>query len=251
MKKLLLSALFIGFAFGCSNNDNRDEVANNDVILPVKTIITENGTPSFGIIKYNGAKLSEIVDEDGSKEIVQYEGDNISKMTGYNADGKMRYEAVYTYLNGKIAKEVRTINYDNDKRVETSNYTWVDANHAKVNTVTNMNPTPYLSDYYFSNGNLVKFTNTNNIIITYTYDNTNNPFKNIKGMQALFESDYAMNNLVKKETSAIMDGVPSIDTTTYTYEFNKNNYPTKKVAKSKGSTDPAVYEEVIMYEYNK
>ena len=70
-------------------------------------------------------------------------------------------------------------------------------------------------------------------------------------MQVLLESDYGLNNLVKKESVYTWSGGVNTYSSTFTYEFNKNNYPTKQIAKSNNNGSDSPYEETSLYEYNR
>lgn len=54
-------------------------------------------------------------------------------------------------------------------------------------------------------------------------------------MEALFDSDYASNNLIKEEIkNTTTNSTESSSTTTYTNEYNNNNYIIKRVGKTVG-----------------
>lgn len=248
MKKFLLAALLANCFIACSSdNDDRDE-NTNDVILPVTITSMENdGSYSYtSTIKYNGSKISEIHDYEGGKIVYQYDGDNIIKITDYQKSGKEDMTQVYTYKNGKVATLVTTEGLSGDRQyVTTSTYDWVTNNHVEVSRKDNFNDTIRKTNYYYDNENLIK-TEDENTIITYTYDSNNNPLKNIKGMNVVTDSDYGTNNLIKKEYKSKSSGGSS-NTYTTTHEYNTNNYPTKSITSSDGSS----HKDTNTYIYNK
>ena len=256
MKKLLLSALFIGFAFGCSNSDNRDEVAINDVILP-KTMTLPDGDTSFtNTLHYNGAKLTEITYSDGGKLVYQYDGDNIIKSTDLNEKGELETSQEFTYKNGKLATCKTTEVSGTTKLVTNSTYEWITSDHLKeTNNHLSDGDTTY-AEYFYSNGNLVRLINSYNNGSTivnnetrYTYDTKNNPLKNVKGFSVMLDSDFASNNLLKEEEKQA-DGTWKTRMT-YKHEYNKNDYPTKSshvYVQDDGTTSK---ERVSLYTYNK
>ena len=187
MRKFLLSALLFGAIFSCSNDDNRsDNNSNsNEAVLPVK--IVENGSES--VIKYNGAKISEVINTDGSKQVFKYEGDNIVKTSNYDEKGREIMTEVFTYSNGKIASktttEVDNIGLPSERKLTAIlTYKWADANHVTETSASNNGSNNILTDYYFSNGNMIKKIRNYSVgsIVSktesnYSYDTRNNPLK--------------------------------------------------------------------------
>jgi hypothetical protein len=261
MRKILLSALFFGLIFSCSNNDNRSDSYSDDVILPVKIAETDDNTEAS--IKYNGAKIVEIINSEGSKMVYQYEGDNIVKITSHNEKGQIDMTEVLSYKNGKlmgnIVTEIDNVGAPNEKKqIGIFTYEWIDANHVTENQTSNTNTTPVITDYFFSNGNLTKQVVVYNsgsfsskYEYNYSYDNKNNPMKNIKGMNALLDKDFGSNNLIKEETTNNTGGSISSSVTTYTNEYNSNNYLIKQTSKTTYTNNTPQTSVTKTYTYNK
>ncbi|HCD9236618.1 TPA: hypothetical protein NEG48_003656 [Elizabethkingia anophelis] len=252
MKTKLLLILCFGFILSCSNSEDRVEDNSSEIILPEK-ISEINHEANVGFeseIKYNGRKISEIIWSYGEKEVFRYEGDYISKITTYNKQQQEQKNQVFTYKNGKIAsRTITSFPYIESgdtfiKFVSSTTYQWIDSDHVIEHTIflntSDLKPTT--SEYFFSNGNCIKkiFTQNpnNNGFITrieynYFYDNKVNPLRWVKGMQALFESDYAVNNLIREESkhTGTGPGATYSTNTTYVNEYNSNNYLTKSVSR--------------------
>ncbi len=280
MKKTLLLALCSGLVLSCSSDNNTyDITSSEEVILPLK-LVEQSGTDAEeSNIKYNGSKIFEFTKSSGEeKSMFQYDGDYISKILTYNKEGQQDMTQAFTYNNGKITSktvtEISNMGLPNQNTyVSTSTYQWVDTNHIiqTINHSTNGTPSSSSTtvDYYFSNGNLVKKIRistsgnlSNKSEFNFSYDNKSNPWKNIKGMAALLDSDFALynlNNLTKSEEIATYSNSGTIVSTssyvtTYTNEYNSNNYLTKQVYKTtktvNGSTTISG-ENIKSFTYNK
>ncbi|MCL1666632.1 hypothetical protein M2T82_01010 [Elizabethkingia ursingii] len=274
IKKLLLAICFGGI-LSCSNSDDRLGSDLNDAILPEKIseINLEANVIFDSKIKYNGTKISEIIWSYGEKEVFQYEGDYISKITTYNKQQQEQKNQVFTYKNGKIAsRTVTEFPYIESgdsfiKYISSTTYQWTSSDHVIENTIflNTSDLKPITREYFFSNGNCIKklFVQdpNNNGFITkveynYFYDNKINPLREVKGMQALFDSDYAINNLIREESkhTGTGPGATYSTLTTYANEYNSNNYLTKRVSRfstiSNGNTTTRK-EYTKAYIYNK
>ncbi len=264
MKNLLLSALFLGVALSCSSDDNPNETANNDSVLPTTFTTVRDKEIRTVSIQYDGTKITEATSSDGIKYFYTYDGDYISKVASYDQKGNEDMLHVFTYNNGKLIKQVSTEFYSTgEDYIVTSDYSWIDANHAKVKETSNTNHVD-LHEYYFTNGNLTKSTtsttdgpNTYNREIIYAYDTNNNPFKNIKGFAATLDIEYSTNNMTKKVVkgwtqvgSTISN--QTVDTYDYSLEYNSNKFPTKNVSKyTSGYDNTTIETSTYTYTYNK
>ena len=108
-------------------------------------------------------------------------------------------------------------------------------NHVTETSASNNGSNNILTDYYFSNGNMIKKYEITPLVALSVRQNLiirmilKQSFKNVKGMEALFDSDYASNNLIKEEIkNTTTNSTESSSTTTYTNEYNNNNYIIKE-----------------------
>jgi len=258
---LLISSLFIG----CSSND--DEVTPEDTtpILPVKiTETTKSGNTYFFTIKYDGDKVLEMNDDDGSKTVYTYNGNNIVKTVDYDKNSKVDYTREFTYVNDRLMSEKIT-----DTHMGTLSYT-INYNYVNDNTVkyklwesSTYNPTTGVysnlkyTDYETTlvNGNLskIKRTLSSGTVVnrTYIYDNKNNPVSNIKGYVKInlltsYDGDYGVNNLTKSTSSSTESFFNY--TNTSSYEYNSNNYPIKQLTNYTSGSNSS---STTLYQYNK
>ena len=264
MKNLLLSALFLGVTLSCSSDDNPNETANNDSVLPTTFTTVRDKEIRTVSLQYNGTKITEATATDGIKYFYTYDGDHITKIASYDQKGNEDMLHVFTYNNGKLIKQVSTEFYSTgEDYIVTSDYSWIDANHAKVKETSNTNHVD-LFDYYYTNGNLTKSTSSTTdspytyyYETTYTYDTNNNPFKNVKGLVAAIDSDYTLNNMTKKVVKSWTQvgstiSNQTVDTYDYSFEYNSNKYPTKRVSKYTSGHDNTTMEtSTYTYTYNK
>lgn len=239
MKNFLILFLFTGLFWSCSSDDDNGGGASGSV-LPLKMTYSD-GEENFDVVfSYNGNKISKMTYSPTSpfgnaEAVFEYSGDKIIKTT----------------LDLEVGTITKTYTYDNNRIVSTSEiwgrdgvtdhtYDWIDANHVKVTNVG----TDYTTDYYLSNGNIVKVEDYFGGSIwksNFTFDSKNRPFKNIEGFQYLIEEDdlhfFNRNNVVKDVTTA----GDNTFVTDYSYEYNSNNFPTKQTTISE--------EETIIYTF--
>ncbi|MPS74572.1 MAG: hypothetical protein E2590_15675 [Chryseobacterium sp.] len=266
MKNLLQVLLILPLFISCSSNDN-DEITPEDItpILPVKiTETTKSGNTYYLTMKYDGDKIIESNDEDGSKTVYTYNGNNIVKSVEYDKNSNIVYTQEFAYNNDRLSSEKITdthmgtlsytinYNYVNDntvkyKLLESSTY------NSSTGTFSNFKYTDYETTLVNGNVSKIKRTLSSGMVInrTYIYDNKNNPFSNIKGFVKInlltsYDGDYGVNNLTKL-TSSSTDSYFNYTNTT-SYEYNSNNYPVKQLT---NYTDNSNGSSTTVYQYNK
>ncbi|WP_426486227.1 hypothetical protein [Flavobacterium sp. 2] len=142
------------------------------------------------------------------------------------------------FINGK--KNIKKTYYSTGIRFgnETVTYKTVD-----VDEDNNAETNPVQGRLTLEDGKIVKdeIIGAQATTIVYEYDTANNPFKNVKGVEALlgnFDLGYSNFNKVK-ETSTTSSDLPKINSSTYSYDGK--NFPTgakhfDKDGNIKGST---------------
>jgi len=268
MKKILLFAFIAGTLFSCSNDDNNGETNNTteteNSILPVKIVYTtlKGDYNSISTISYDGNKIKEInitysgIENYSTKSIYQYTGDLITKITDYDKDGGESMVREYTYQNGKVSTLITTEwdrgNPAGDKKyVATSEFEWIDANHLKETITQNNSNSIGSNEYFYTNGNLIRNTSSDGGEHIISYDNKENPFKNIIGLQLISFDDeiiFSKNNPIKYESKYNSNSSGSI---LYTYEYKDNNYPSKVTEVYTSANDDNREPETTEYFYNK
>ena len=297
MKKLLFSALVGAMIISCSrDNDNTNPTTpqtpatNETGILPTKLTSSKTGkADEVSTFSYNGNKLVKAT-YDNKDEIYTYTGDLITSINNpnggsyvfnYDSNGNLISEKGESY-NGSIKFNENNITYTVNGSTVTAqkiskNYDYTDGTLSSITTSTitytlDAKKRPIkrveVSEEKDAAGNI---TQKENNTFTYQYANHHSLIENIKGMNKLDYSSFAIGgedsdniffpvSYIKQEINRSFYHSGSLShnnnyTREYTVEYalNTNNYPTKIQFKTK---DPATgqYEESGAYdtiEYNK
>lgn len=253
MKKLILFAALAVLASCSSGDDNPNNEQNNNNQIPITEIkgkiksteytyyvTDQNGgkTPYKSIAEYsygsNGyisnAKITDTYDNSISYQYYDYNENNIEKWR-YQMSGK-NYESAYTYNGNLILKS--TNNEEGGLHIRNFEY---NSKNEKVKETyfTNTTSLSSITDYSYINGNISKeVTNyksngapTEPITTTYSYDNKNIAFKGAFPENYLMMIGIGKNNVIKDDNDV------------FTYEYNSDNFPTKRIAE----------DEIIVYKY--
>ena len=297
MKKLLFSALMGAMIISCSrDNDNTNPTtpqtpATNEIgILPTKITYSQTGKADEVItFSYNGNKLVKLT-QNNKDVIYTYTGDLITSINNpnetsfvfnYDSNGNLISEkeesysgtikvseenTTYTINGSTVTAQKISKNYDDIAgtlfSITTSTITYtLDAKKRPIRKVV-------VSEEKNTAGDItLKENNT----FTYQYANHHSLIENIKGMDKLNYSSFAIGSedvsgihlpisYIKKERnrSFYHSGSPHFNDS-YTgeskveYILNTNNYPTKIQRKTK-DVDTGQYENTNYYqtiEYNK
>lgn len=228
MKKILTTLSVIALVFtSCSKDDSPSEESNSGFLL-TKTVETyDDGSTYTTNFTYNGNKLIKIDDSDGESETFVYDSNGklvsgVEKyynsntlITGsvsyiYNGQNKLSSIAFsdglhldYAYnINGTVTED----NYDSNGNARTSIYTFLNDNIVSVTESSTGLPT---------------------YVTTFQFDSKNNPFKNVYKPYELFNNYFDFDFNVNNVTSSVYDNdVNDYRSSTYTYLYNSNNYPT-------------------------
>lgn len=220
-----MSALLVLFS-SCNGNDDDNGSSGSDVVLLKKTI--ENGPDGqyISTATYNGTKLVKIETNDAEKIQFTYTGDDITMMEWF-ADGELEQRDLFTYAtDGKLAtytsldldfgsgtKEVYTQNSDNT--ITVTGYSGdLDSQTIEEGTST----------ITFVNGEVSQIVDPFGTT-TYTYDNKNNPFKNVTGYSKISYIDGSASGILHNVISENYEG----DDSTYTFTYDPNDFPATAV----------------------
>ena len=298
MKKLLFSALVGAMIISCSrDNDNSNPTTpqtpatNETGILPTKLTYSQTGkADNVTTFSYNRNKLIKAT-YDNKDVIYTYTGDLITSMNNpnessyvfnYDSNGNLISEKGESY-NGSIKFNENNITYTVNGSTVTAqkiskNYDDITGTLSSITTSTitytlDAKKRPIksveVSEERDSIGNLIEKTNNNTT--TYQYANHHSLIENIKGMDKLNYSSFAIGgedsdniffpvSYIKQEINrSFYNSGSLLYNNNYTresmveYTLNTNNYPTKIQFKTK---DPATgqYKNSDYYrtiEYNK
>lgn len=272
MKNLLQILLISGLFVSCSSS-NDDEVMTEPttpILLVKQNYLAANGTVEGSMnYTYNGDKIVKMETSDGNEKVeFTYNGDEISKSINY-VDNQIRQINEFFYTNGKLTSQKVTESYSPHTYNYTINYDYVNENYVKYTRVTSYTTnsstgaiTYSTTDYeaFISNGNLNKIisksTNSGTTTYNYTYDDKNNPCKNIRGYTKamIFDSTNSdlssINNLTKRTYNQLLLNTEYTGTTTKTLTYNSNNFPSKIVTVENNSNVPT-QSYIDTFEYNK
>lgn len=263
IKKILIASIAI-VLMSCSRDSDSPSDTTPILIKKINYLSNTGSVEGSMNFTYNEDKIVKLETSDGEEKVeYTYTGDDISK-TIYYINNNITEINEYYYTGGKLTSRKITNATDSNYN-ETITYNYVNDNLVKYNMVTGYSisngvVTLYRTNYdvYLSNGNLNKIvstsTNSGTTTETYSYDNKNNLYKNIKGYLKimLFDIDggYGLNNLTSSTRSQSLSGTNLTSSLTNTYTYNSNNFPTKMTSSFVSNSFPSEtnYES---YEYNK
>lgn len=236
MKKIILLIVAASLLMACSSDSGS---AGSDVLL-IRKIVSESESPFGGsdvhtvVYTYNGQKLIKYT-RDNSAQYYYYNGDRIIRLE-YRANGTATSQTNFLYDGlGRLIEAnvtatsgqtfISTYEYNADNTVsETDHFSLPDGGQATSTSKFFMdenNEVIRKEDYY----------NAGTEVTAYTYDNKNNPFKNIIGidkLKLLFVGS-KFNVLMTSHTDA-QGNVVSTRTTDFTY--NASDFPETSVSHS-------------------
>lgn len=263
IKKILIASVAIVLLSCSRDSDSPSDTA--PILIKKINYLSNTGSVEGSMnFTYNGDKIIKLETSDGEEKVeYTYTGDDISKTINY-VNNNITEINEYFYTGGKLTSQkitnaiepnlnqTITYNYVNDNLVKYSEIRGYSSN----NGVVTLHTTSY--EVYLSNGNLNKIistsANSGTITETYSYDDKNNIFKNVKGFIKImmFDADgeYGLNNLKNSTRSQSLSGTNLTSSLTKTYTYNSNNFPTKMTSSFVSNTFPSEtnYES---YEYNK
>lgn len=213
-----------------------------------------DGSESTREYFYTGTKLNYMLDSDGTRTNYTYNG-NLLVKEEFLVGATLTERVTYEYNSSSKLSTYRTENL-------------ADNTGFKITYVHNANGTISYQEYSInssgeempgSSGTLSATRHVENYtdpftmesqVFTgeFTFDNKNNPFKNITGYDKMYfaDSDMPLNfaNNILQHTDQI-DAQPSYILETLTYTYNSNNYPITIV--HRGGTGDVEYTEEIVY----
>lgn len=250
MKKIIILSSLALIGLSCSSNDNDDttEVVETPVLL-TKMIVDGNAVS----IKYDGNKIVEVATPvDNGKTVFTYTGNLITKVTDYDDKGLVTGTADYTYDKDKLihVRDASTTMGSNTPNIYTLTFSYPNSTTINCTEIRNYtfagNPQVAKSEitYTVNNGEVISakeiyyHNNTleGNIVATYTYDDKNNPYKNILGFDklGLYNPLEPNGNLSMKRnlttatgTNTPVNSSASGNRSVFTNSYSDKGYPTQ------------------------
>lgn len=237
MKKMYYFYFGTGSLFSSVLKRIKDSSESKKVILLKKRI-------SFGIdgiqksekFKYNGNKLISVTVKDGSVFKYSYNGNLIAQIDEIDNKGKLCCKTEFIYAKGKLSCRIKTISdakFNKKIRYDHHEDDSISYELSKLNVVTGEQYNKVISGKFkFKARNLIKneiLKENSDILELFSYDTNRNPLKNVLGIDLLLNYESINNLLNKTVISRTDEGIYFMSTTTCSYKYNENNYPTEKI----------------------
>ncbi|RZJ28476.1 MAG: hypothetical protein EOO48_09745 [Flavobacterium sp.] len=219
----------------CSSSDDSNSSAANGLLK--KTIETDSeGNVVTSNYSYNGHKIKKVEDSTGERTEFTYSGDLITKIQYFYDDGGLEQTNLYTYDSaGKLvmfqrlepddqygAKEMYV--YNSNGTVSVTRF---------IGDATSQTEDGGTATVYFQNGEVSEIDSDSGGDLLYTYDNKNNPGKDITGFGAV-------TSFADLGVSGINHNLLS-DDGTYTYTYNDAGYPVTSTENFSGDVTSTQY----------
>lgn len=243
MRKIvpLLSLLFVLFQ-SCSSSDS-DSTSQNAILI--KRIVQT--TPQVEYVTdftYDGLKMVESKESTTNflrRGVYTYTGDLVTKIEYFDIDDALIETRIFNYnTENKITSMLKllylsesgtrvTFTHNSDGSVTAIGYS---------GDLINQNVLEYNNTITFSNGEISSMVqNMGNLTLNCSYDNKNNPFKNVIGFDEIayandgFFATAINHNLIQNNLS--QPGIP-VFTTNYNFTYNSNDFPLTQTTDSAG-----------------
>lgn len=206
------------------------------VVDPTESILLRrivNTYPGAGIAdqtavySYNGNKIvSEIyTDSQGLQTTTtySYDGDNIT-LIEEREEGELVYRETFQYNTSNKLETYIAVDFWEDTSIKE---TYVHNPDGSINVtrligdLDTQTEDDGTSTIYFVGGEVDRITFSAGNTITYTYDNKNNPFKNVVGFSKIAFVDGEARG-ISKNILQTTGSTPDFD---FTYTYNTDNYP--------------------------
>jgi hypothetical protein len=225
MKKvlLLLSAIVL---VSCSGDDGSSPATG---ALLKKIVQTYNdGEPHTAIYHYNGNKVTYISTED-DKLVYTYSGDKITDISVQDLSGNEWVHFDFAYDNaGRLSHQ--SVTYIGPDIENYSDYTYnADGTVSVVQHLWHQFEGQYIVEnrkLFFTGNDLdsvVTYLQNGTSTVSYSYDDSKNPYRNIEGFDKLLTFDASQHNATS-ETATGPDG-SIINQAFSVFDVNVDNYP--------------------------
>lgn len=206
------------------------------VVDPTETILLRrivNTYPGAGIAdqtavyNYNGNKIvSEIyTDSQGLQTTTtyNYDGDNIA-LIEEREEGELVYRETFQYNTSNKLETYIAVDFWEDTSIKETYVHNPDGSIDVTRLIGDLDTQTEddgTSKIYFVSGEVDRITFSSGNTITYTYDNKNNPFKNVLGFNKIAFVDGEARG-ISKNILQTTGSTPDFD---FTYTYNTDNYP--------------------------
>lgn len=228
----LLSVLFVLFQ-SCSSSDS-DSPSQNSILIK-RIVQTTPQAEYISDFTYNGLKMVQSTQATTNflrRGVYTYTGDLVTKIEYFDIDDALIETRIFNYnTENKIASMLKLLplsgsgirvafTHNSDGSVTAIGYS---------GDLINQNTLEYNNTITFSNGEISSMVqNMGNQTLTCSYDNKNNPFKNVIGFDEIsyandgFFSTAINHNLI--QINSYRPGIP-VYTTNFTFTYNSDDFP--------------------------
>lgn len=244
MKHKLFYVFLTIISFTLMNNcqsDDNDENSNSGM-KPKKYKVVESDGNSWKLnFQYNGNLITKVTTDFGNTITFSYDNGKLKNYkVEYDGEEPETYNVVYEndllkQISNSTNSEKYIFEYNSNKQVSKSKY------------YENNNLLETESYEYDNYGNIIE-TKLGSTSFQTSFDSSNNPFRYVFPQMDAENTYEWFGGLVNNETiSKVKHSTSSNYTTqyTYSYEYNSENYPTKRTQKSPNGS----VQEVVTYEY--
>lgn len=232
MKKILLLAAGLAMFMTSCSSDDSSKSASTPVLLTKLIETFEDNSTLTTEYEYSGTKLIRMTDDEGRFEFT-YTNDLITQVKYYESNTLLQTETYQYDASGRVTTYIIVDNIDTDWG-NRETYTYNSNGTVLINyyygdavSQTNFDKTATVT---FLNGEVNEFSFSDGQTITYTYDNMNNPFKNVTGFDKINICNQEGSGVLHNVTQEVYTDISENISTTYTY--NSNDYPATSVETS-------------------
>lgn len=228
MKKLIALAAITLIILSCSGDDSQSTDPVSDTILLKKAILTNEAEQSITYnYLYNGNKIVSMTGSDGSSVTYLYTDNNITYKKSTSA-GMTREEFNEYDEDGKLTTNINKTIFHNNPSISAninSSYTYNEDGTTSVHDIIDFlegSSGDRERDYQIIySENTITYDYGGNYKDIYTYDEKNNPMKNVLGFNDLSQ------NLLTLYTQTNQTG--SVMMYDYDYQYNDVDYPVSAI----------------------
>lgn len=228
MKTKILILFILCLLFSNCNDDNNtteNETLNieNKLIkkISIKSIGKYENNFSYFEFFYTNGKVSEVLENGTEKNILEYEGDKVVKLSSYSSDNSLLSYVIYSYEGNKFSSQL----YNKNGQAEDKFDFFINKNQELYKMVY-MDCDEY--NYIYNNGNISTET-INDKKKLISYDNKFNPFTNYNIYFRIIYDGYLYHTLSKNnpiKTELFWNKTSSTpNISLYEIVYDKDNYP--------------------------
>lgn len=252
----ILIGLLLITLFSCTKegDNNIVNVYNDSNSILLKNIIIRNKNTNaiFKSINfiYNGNKIIKSVEQNGNTSFYEYTGDLISNIKIFNFNNELILEYDFMYLNNNLSQTIYKEFQNNysEKRNYLFNGNLINFQYFKgdlldQNILLKTGTILFQNDEIKERNITYNLQNSTQQHITYEYDDKNNPYKNVIGIDKLMIELDRFGGIYKNPISTMSVYNNSVyNSVNYTYQYNSNNYPIKSMDDSNNLLSNFKYE---------